>query len=102
MRLQIELRDQRQIGGADRLGECFLVASALVGYGLEVNPHAMRADDLRSMLKAQIKRVRSRGLIDIESLRRHPISNSELLIFSRNAAGEERPCKNGGANNGLG
>src|ERR1039458_9824616 len=92
MRCQIDLSEQGQIDGPDGISQRLLVTSVLVCYGLEVDPHAMRADYLRSMLKAGIELVRSSRLTQVESLCAHPISNSELLILSRNIAGEDRDC----------
>jgi hypothetical protein len=88
MRCKIDLREQGQIDGPDDISQCLLIASVFVCYGLEVDLHAMRADHLRSMHKAGIQLVRSDRLTEIESLCADPISNSELLILSRNIAGE--------------
>jgi hypothetical protein len=101
MRCKIDLREQGQIDRSDGISQRPLVASVLVCYGLEVDPHAMRADDLRSMLKSGIELVRSCRLSKIESLCAHSISNGELLILRRNIAGEERARK-GGAQDGPG
>jgi hypothetical protein len=67
MRFQIDLREQLQIGGPDRIAERLLIATLWVPGGHQVDPHAMRADHLRSMLKAEIQLVRSGRLIEIES-----------------------------------
>jgi hypothetical protein len=90
MRCKIDPSEQGQIDGPDGITQRLLVTRVLVSYGLEVDPHAMRADYLRGMLKAGIELVRSGRLTQVESSCAHPISNSELLILSRNIAGDER------------
>jgi hypothetical protein len=55
----------------------------------------MRADHLRSMLKAGIQLVRSGRLAQIESLCAHLNSNGDFL--GRNTAGEEYAGNDGGA-----
>src|SRR6202040_4019228 len=52
MRFQIDLREQRHIGGPDRISKCFLIATLRVLGGLQVDSPAMRADYPRSRLKA--------------------------------------------------
>jgi hypothetical protein len=49
MRLQIDLREQRHIGGLDRISKRFLIATFPVWGGLQVDPLAMRADYPRSL-----------------------------------------------------
>jgi hypothetical protein len=96
MRCKINLREQLQIGGPDRIAERLLIAVSWIRGGRQVDPHAMRADHLRSTLKAGILLVRSGRLAQIESLCAHLDSNSDFL--GRNTAGEEY-AGNGGAKN---
>src|SRR5208283_2975533 len=102
MRCKIVLRDQRHIGGPDRICERLLIATLWVRGGRQADPVAMRADHLRSMLKSGIQLARSGRQAEIEALCAHPISNSELLILSCNTAREERAGNYGGAKDGPG
>src|ERR1700676_5402570 len=62
----------------------------------------MRAGHPRSMLKSPIELLRSVRLADIESSCAHLNSNCDLMILSRNIAGEERACNYGGGKDGTG
>src|ERR1700722_20041267 len=55
MRCKVDLGDQRHMGGPDRICERLLIATLWVWGRLQVDPHAMRADDLRRMPKASIQ-----------------------------------------------
>src|ERR1700693_1885433 len=68
MRLQIDLREQLQIGGPDRICERLLTATLWVWGGRQADAVATRAGHPRSMLKAPIELLRSARLTDIESL----------------------------------
>jgi hypothetical protein len=68
MCIQIDLREPRHIGGSDRISERLLIATFWVRGRLQVDPHTMRADHPRSMLKTGIQLVRSGRLAEIESL----------------------------------
>src|SRR3984893_11396073 len=100
MRRKINLRQQRHVGGADRISERLLIATFWVWGGLQADPVAMRADHLCSMLKARIEHLGSVRLTEIESPCAHLNGNSDIL--SRNIAGEERACNYGGGKDGTG
>ena len=95
MRLQIDLREQRHIGGPDRISERLLIATFRVRRGLQVDPVAMRADYPRSLFKAAIELLRSGRLPETESLCAHLISNRDFL--RHDVAGEDRARNHGGA-----
>jgi hypothetical protein len=102
MRLQIDLREQLQIGGPDRICERFLTATLWVWGGRQADAVSTRAGHPRSMLKACIELVRSGGLTEIKSLCAHVNSNSDPMIISRNIAGRQRARNCGGAEDGPG
>src|SRR5882672_6296089 len=102
MRHKIELRDQRHIGGPDRISERLLIATCRIEGGRQVDAVAMRAGHPRSLLKASIELVRSGRLTEIESLCAHVNSDSDPMIPSHNVAGEERARNGGGAADGPG
>src|SRR5882757_6734327 len=58
MCFQIDLREQRHVGGADRISKRFLIATFQVGGGLQIDPVAMRADYPGSLLEAAIELLR--------------------------------------------
>jgi hypothetical protein len=93
MRRQIDLREQRHIGGPDRISKCILIATFAVSGGLQVDPVAMRADYPRSPFKPAIELLRSGRLPEIESLCAHLHSNLDFLSYD--IAGEERACNHG-------
>jgi hypothetical protein len=101
MRFSIDLREQRHIGGPDRICERLLKTPFWSRVGLESNPVAMRADDPRSPLEARIELVRSGRLREIESLCAHVNGNSDAAIPCRSIANEER-ASHCGAQNGPG
>ena len=102
MRFKIDLREQRHIGGPDCICERLLIATFWIGGGRQVDPVPMRAGHPRSMAKARIELVRSGRLSEIESLSAHVNGNNDLMILSRNTAGEERARNCGGAEDGPG
>src|SRR5437763_15085318 len=102
MRFKIDLREQRHIGGPDCICERLLIATFRIGGGRQVNPVAVCAGHPRSTLKASIELMRSGRLSEIESLSAHVNGNRDLMILSRNTAGEERARNCGGAKDGPG
>jgi hypothetical protein len=102
MRCKVYLREQRHIGGPDRISERRLIATYWIGGGRQVDAVTMRAGHPRSMLKACIELVRSGGLTEIKSLCAHVNSNSDPMIISRNIAGRQRARNCGGAEDGPG
>ena len=88
MRFKIDLREPRHIGGPDRISERLLIATFWIGRRLQADPVAMRADHPRSLLKARIELVRAGRLPEIESLCAHVNGNNDVMIVSRNIAGQ--------------
>src|SRR3977135_646790 len=97
MRHKIDLREQRHIGGPDRISERLLIATCRIGGGRQVAPVAMRAGHPRSMAKAPIELLCSGRLTKIESLCAHVNSNCDPMITSRSVACRERARTGGGA-----
>src|SRR5881275_542902 len=100
MRFKIDLREPRHIGGPDRISERLLIATFWIGGGRQVNPVAICAGHPRSTLKARIELVRAGRLTEIKSPGADVNGNNDLMILSRNTAGEERARNCGGAKDG--
>jgi hypothetical protein len=100
VRLQIGLREQRHIGGADRIPERLLRATYWIEQWLQVDAVAMCAHHLRSTLKTRIDFVRRSRLTEIESLCAHMKSNSDVIIVGRSIAAEKDARNCGGARDG--
>src|SRR4029077_21257988 len=77
MRHKIDLREQRQVGGPDRISERLLIATFWIEGGRQVDPVAIRAGHPRSTLKAPIELVCSGRLTEIESPCAHVNGNND-------------------------
>lgn len=86
------------LNSAERL----LRTTSWIGEGLQGHLRVGLADLPGGILQAPIEFVRSGRPTEIESSCAHVNSSRELMILSRNAAGEERARHCGGAKDGPG
>ena len=102
MRFKIGLREQRQIGRTDRLAQRLLIATYWIAGGFQVDPVAMCAGDVCSMLKTHIELLRSSRLMHVEPLCAHVDGDSDVVALGRNIAREKRASNCDGAQRGVG
>jgi hypothetical protein len=83
LRFEIDLREQRQIGRTDGLSQRLLRATYGIAGGFQVDPVAMRARHVCSMLKARIELLRTGRMTQIEPLCAHVNGDGDVVALGR-------------------
>jgi hypothetical protein len=81
MCFQIDLREQRYIGGADRIAECLFVAAMYAGHRLQTDTPAVPASGERRQPKSTVYLARTGRLGEIEAGGANGNLNRNLMIF---------------------